>query len=129
VARPTGTRDPDHSILKRQQRLYRRQSEGLTTRQLVIDHSLKEGLSERHAWEDWKQVKVWNEEDWAKDRESMVSRIQSMRLRAIDKAMKKGQLQTVQTLLADLGKVVGESEEVINIKAPELNIRVENKKS
>ena len=129
MARPTGTRDPDHSILKRQQRLYRRQSEGLTTRQLVIDHSLKEGLSERHAWEDWKQVKVWNEEDWAKDRESMVSRIQSMRLRAIDKAMKKGQLQTVQTLLADLGKVVGESEEVINIKAPELNIRVENKKS
>ena len=129
MARPTGTRDPDHSILKRQQRLYRRQSEGLTTRQLVIDHSLKEGLSERHAWEDWKQVKIWNEEDWAKDRESMVSRIQSMRLRAIDKAMKKRQLQTVQTLLADLGKVVGESEEVINIKAPELNIRVENKKS
>tara|TARA_R100001530_G_scaffold134659_2_gene109986 strand:+ start:546 stop:926 length:381 start_codon:yes stop_codon:yes gene_type:complete len=126
VARP---KDPDQLILKRQQRLYRRQSEGLTTRQLVIDHSLKEGLSERHSWDDWKQVKVWNEEDWAKDRESMVSRIQSMRLRAIDKAMKKGQLQTVQTLLADLGKVVGESEEVINIKAPELNIRVENKKS
>jgi len=126
VARP---KDPDQLILKRQQRLYRRQSEGLTTRQLVIDHSLKEGLSERHAWDDWKQVKIWNEEDWAKDRESMVSRIQSMRLRAIDKAMKKGQLQTVQTLLADLGKVVGEAEEVINIKAPELSIRVENKKS
>ena len=126
MARP---KDPDQLILKRQQRLYRRQSEGLTTRQLVIDHSLKEGLSERHAWDDWKQVKIWNEEDWAKDRESMVSRIQSMRLRAIDKAMKKGQLQTVQTLLADLGKVVGEAEEVINIKAPELSIRVENKKS
>ena len=47
----------------------------------------------------------------------------------IDKAMRKGQLQTVQTLLADLGKVVGESEEIINIKAPELSIRVENKKS
>ncbi len=59
----------------------------------------------------------------------MISSIQTMRLRAIDKAMKKGQLQTVQTLLADLGKVVGEAEEVINIKAPELSIRVENKKS
>ena len=59
----------------------------------------------------------------------MIARIQAMRLRAIDKAMKKGQLQTVQTLLADLGKVVGEAEEVINIKAPELSIRVENKKS
>ena len=59
----------------------------------------------------------------------MVARIQSMRLRAIDKAMKKGQLQTVQTLLADLGKVVGEAEEVINIKAPELSINIEKKKS
>ena len=126
MARP---KDPDQLILKRQQRLYRRQSEGLSTRQLVIDHSLKEGICERHSWDDWKQVKIWNEEDWAKDRESMVARIQSMRLRAIDKAMRKGQLHTVQTLLADLGKVVGESEEVINIKAPELNIKVENKKS
>jgi hypothetical protein len=59
----------------------------------------------------------------------MIARIQAMRLRAIDKAMKKGLLLSVLTLLADLGKVVGEAEEVINIKAPELSIRVENKKS
>jgi len=59
----------------------------------------------------------------------MIARIQTMRLRAIDKAMKKGQLQTAAILLSDLGKVVGEAEEVINIKAPELSIRVENKKS
>jgi hypothetical protein len=35
----------------------------------------------------------------------------------------------VQGLLADLGKVVGESIETINIQAPELSIRVEDKKS
>jgi len=118
----------DH-MLKRQQRLYRKQSDGLTTRQCVLEHAAKEGVSETTAWSDWKQVKKWNDEDWSKDRENMVARIQTMRLRAVEKAMRKGQLQTVQTLLADLGKVVGESEEVINIKAPELNIRVENKKS
>ena len=117
------------NILKRQQRLYCKQSDGLTTRQCVIEHARKEGISERHAWDDWKQVKIWNEEDWSKDRENMISRIQTMRLRAIDKAMKKGQFQTVQTLLADLGKVVGEAEEVINIKAPELSINIEKKKS
>ena len=49
--------------------------------------------------------------------------------KVINKAMKKGQLQTVQTLLADLGKVVGESIETINIQAPELSIKVEDKKS
>ncbi len=118
----------DH-MLKRQQRLYRKQSDGLTTRQCVLEHAAKEGVSETTAWSDWKQVKIWNDEDWSKDRENMVARIQTMRLRAVEKAMRKGQLQTVQTLLADLGKVVGESEEVINIKAPELNIKVENKKS
>ncbi len=119
----------DDRILKRQQQLYRRQTEGLPARALVVDHAKNHAISERHAWDDWKQVKLWNDEDWAKDRENMISRIQTMRLRAIDKAMKKGQLQTVQALLADLGKVVGEAEEVINIKAPELSIKVEDKKS
>ena len=122
-------KDPDQIILKRQQQLYRSQTAGLPARALVVDHAKTDGISERSAWDDWKQVKIWNDEDWSKDREIMISRIQTMRLRAIDKAMKKGQLQTVQTLLADLGKVVGEAEEVINIKAPELSIRVENKKS
>ena len=116
-------------ILKRQQQLYRSQTEGLPARALVIAHAKLHGITERHAWNDWDQVKQWNDEDWSKDRENMVARIQSMRLRAIEKAMRKGQLQTVQTLLADLGKVVGEAEEVINIKAPELSINIEKKKS
>ena len=116
-------------ILKRQQQLYRSQTEGLPARALVIAHAKLHGITERHAWNDWNQVKQWNDEDWSKDRENMVARIQSMRLRAIEKAMRKGQLQTVQTLLADLGKVVGEAEEVIYIKAPELSINIEKKKS
>ena len=119
----------DDDIRARQQRLYRKQTEGLPARQLVVDHSIKEGISERSAWTDWDQVKQWNEEDWSKDRENMISRIQTMRLRAIDKAMRKGQFMVVQGLLADLGKVVGESVETINIQAPELSIKVEKKKN
>ena len=116
-------------ILARRQRLYRKQIEGLPARQLVIDHALKENVTERTGWDDWEQVKKWNEEDWNKDRDSMISRIQTIRLRAIDKAMRKGQFMVVQGLLADLGKVVGESVETINIQAPELSIKVEDKKS
>ena len=116
-------------ILARRQRLYRKQIEGLPARQLVIDHALKENVTERTGWDDWEQVKKWNDEDWNKDRDSMISRIQTIRLRAIDKAMRKGQYMVVQGLLADLGKVVGESIETINIQAPELSIKVEDKKS
>jgi len=116
-------------ILARRQRLYRRQSEGMPARQLVIDHAKREGVEERTGWDDWKAVRKWNEEDWSLERESTISRIQTMRFRAIDKAMRKGQLQTVQALLADMGKVVGESIETINVQAPELSIKVEKKTS
>ena len=124
-----GPRNPDDVVEKRRQRLYRRQAEGLPARVLVLDHAATEGIGVSTAWKDWDQVKTWNDEDWDKDRENMIARIQAIRLRAINKAMKKGQLQTVQTLLADLGKVVGESIETINIQAPELSIKVEDKKS
>ena len=116
-------------ILARRQRLYRKQIEGLPARQLVIDHAIKENVTERTGWDDWEQVKKWNDEDWTKDRDNMIARIQTIRLRAIDKAMRKGQFMVVQSLLADLGKVVGESVETINIQAPELSIKVEDKKS
>lgn len=116
-------------MLARRQRLYRRQSEGMPARQLVIDHSQREGVTERTGWDDWNAVRKWNEEDWSIERESTISRIQTMRFRAIDKAMRKGQLQTVAQLLADMGKVVGESVETINVQAPELSIKVEKKKS
>lgn len=123
------SQDAKDDILARRQRLYKRQIEGLPARQLVIDHALREHITERTGWDDWKQVKIWNDEDWTKDRENIISRIQAIRLRAIDKAMRKGQYMVVQGLLADLGKVVGESVETINIQAPELSIKVEDKKS
>ena len=85
---PRKNQEIDDLILKRQQQLYRRQTEGLPARALVVDHAKTYGITERHAWNDWNQVKQWNDEDWAKDRENMISRIQAMRLRAIDKAMK-----------------------------------------
>ena len=51
-------------IRARRQRLYRRQLEGLTVRQLVLDHASKESVCEKTAWSDWKEVNTWNEEDW-----------------------------------------------------------------
>ena len=125
--KPGGPPNPKDVVLKRRQRLYRKQTDGLPARALVLEHASTEGIGVSTAWDDWNQVKQWNDEDWQSDRENMIARIQAMRLRAVNKAMRKGQFQTVQTLLADLGKVVGESVETINIQAPELSIKVEPK--
>ena len=119
--------NPIAVIEMRCQRLYKRQLEGLTPRQLVLDHADKEGICLATAWKDWKKVNVWNEEDWQRDRDNMISRIQSMRIKLFNQAMKKGQLQTAAQILDSLGKVVGESVETVNINAPELAIRVEPK--
>ena len=121
------TRSSISDVLKRSQRLYARQLEGKTTRQLVIEHANIEGISETTAWLDWDRVKVWNNEDWEKDRESLLPRLQAMRVRLFNKAVKKGQLQTAAQILDSLGKVIGESVETVNIQAPELSIKVESK--
>ena len=122
VARSTAEK-----VQERAQRLYSRQLEGQTTRQLVIEHSKIEQISITTAWEDWGKVKTWNTEDWDNDRENMLPRLQAMRVRIFNKAVKKGQLQTAAQILDSLGKVIGESIETVNIQAPELSIRVENK--
>ena len=121
------TRSSLSDVLKRSQRLYARQLEGKTTRQLVIEHANIEGITETTAWQDWDKVKVWNNEDWEKDRETLLPRLQAMRVRLFNKAVKKGQLQTAAQILDSLGKVIGESVETVNIQAPELSIKVEPK--
>ena len=120
-------RSSAEKVQERAKRLYSRQLEGLTTRQLVIEHAKIEGVSETTAWQDWDKVKYWNTEDWDKDRETMLPRLQAMRVKLFNKAIKKGQLQTAAQILDSLGKVIGESVETVNIQAPELSIKVESK--
>ena len=100
-------RSPDMVIEQRRQRLYKGQLEGLPARHLVLEHSSREGVCVKTAWNDWKEVTKWNEEDWQKDRENMIARLQAMRVRLFDKACKKGQFQTAAQILDSLGKVVG----------------------
>ena len=125
--RTVGNKSPRLVVEARQQRLYRRQLEGLPARQLVLDHASKEGVSEATGWSDWKQVNSWNDEDWQKDREHMLARLQAARLRLYEKAIRKGQLQTAAQVLDSIGKVIGESVEHVSIQAPELSIKIEKK--
>jgi hypothetical protein len=127
--RPYGKRNPYALIDERQKRLYKRQLSGLTTRQLVLEHADREGIAEATAWRDWEAVRQWNDEDWLKDRETIVSRLQGMRMKAIELALRKGQISTAQILMRDLGAVAGEvSVESAAAAAPTLQITVEDKR-
>jgi hypothetical protein len=127
--RPYGKRNPYAYIEQRQQRLYRRQLEGLSARQLVLDHAERESISVATAWRDWEAVNKWNVEDWSRDRENMLARLQTMRAKLFNAAIRKGQLQTAAQVLDSLGKVVNESGiEQQAASAPQLTITVEDKR-
>ena len=128
--RPFGARNPAKHIEARQQRLYKKQLDGLTPRQLVLEHASRESIAVSTAWRDWNQVQTWNEEDWEGDREKMLPRLQQMRARLFLAGLKRGQLQTCAQILDSLGRVVGEqSPEQIAISAPQLTVSIADKRN
>ena len=121
-----GKRNPNAVIEARQRRLYRRQLEGLPARQLVLDHADRESVSEKTAWMDWRVVNEWNAKDFEAERATMLSRLQAMRMRAIEKAIRKGQLSSAAMMMDALGRVIGEAApETLALEAPNLTIKVE----
>ena len=121
-----GKRNPNALIEARQQRLYKRQLEGLPTRHLVLEHAERESIANSTAWKDWTVVQKWNTDDWNLERESMIPRIQQMRLRIVNQAIKKGQLMTAVQALQHIGAHLGEiAPEIQALNAPVLNITVE----
>jgi|TARA_R100000654_G_scaffold55023_1_gene81211 hypothetical protein len=118
---------PDAVIEARRRRLYKRQLDGLSARALVYDHAEKEDISIATAWRDWTAVKDMVDEDWKRDRENMLARLQHMRTKLFHQALKKGQLQTATQVLDSIGRVIGESIETVNIQAPDLTIKIQDK--
>ena len=110
---------------QRCRRLYRKQQSGLTCRALVFEHMECEGVSLATAWRDWDQVKTWNDEDFSSNREHLVARLNAMRFRAINMALKKGQLQSAAQMMDSLGKAVGEGTEFTAAEEVKLNISIE----
>ena len=105
-----GKRNPEDVIKQRQHRLYTRQLDGLTPRQLVTEHSIRESIALTTSWRDWKAVQTWNEEDFAADRDQMVSRLTSARWRLFNRSMSKGHFQTAASVLDSLSKTVRDGE-------------------
>jgi heme-degrading monooxygenase HmoA len=129
LPKPYGKRNPNAYIEQRQQRLYRRQLDGLSARQLVLEHAERESVSVATAWRDWEAVNKWNNEDWERDRQNMLARLQTMRTKLFNAAIRKGQLQTAAQVLDSLGRVINEGGvEQQAAAAPTLNITVEDRR-
>ena len=121
---PNG-QDPEEK-LARCRRMYRKQQDGLPARAIVYAHMEQEGVSESTAWRDWQVVRQWNRGDWDEEKESLVSRLQTLRFKTIERCLRKGQLQTAAILMAQLGATVQETEpEGGSSSAPQLNITIE----
>ena len=128
--RPYGKRNPDAWIEERQRRLYLKQLSGQSARALVYEHATREGVSVSTAWRDYATVKEWNESDWQDEKDKTVARIQQMRLRCIEGAIRAKQFGTAQLLLRDLGAVVGEvSLEAQAAAAPQLSITIDDRRN
>ena len=124
--RPFGPKRSAAEVENRVQRLYKRQLEGLTCRQLVLDHADKEQIGLATAWRDWKKVQQLNNEDFKLERENMAGRIFSMRNRLFNSAMKRGQLQTAAHTLDSLAKMVGCDDNTDKSNSvPDINIKIE----
>jgi len=66
-------------------------------------------------------------DEQSETRIQLIEQLQAIRLTAIRKAMKRGQLQSVAILCKDLGAVLGETApETLSLAVPTLNIVVEN---
>lgn len=110
---------------ERVKRLYLRQLEGLTAKQLILDHAKKEQICEKTAWRDWREVSKLNDQDFEQERETMAARIFAMRQRVFNAAMRRGQMNTAAQVLDSLARQVGCDEPQNNDMLPEIRVRVE----
>ena len=101
--------------------------EGGTRRQVVNKIRARFNVSEVTAYKDYKAAMGTLQTEQIATKEDLLNQIQALRLVTIQKALKRGQLQTVATLLKDLGAVVGEVQPdyLQQAAAPMLSIQVE----
>ena len=102
--------------------------EGGTRRQVTSKLQARFNVSKRTADDDYSRAMGTLQTEQVNTKEDLLNQIQALRLVTIQKALKRGQLQTVATLLKDLGAVVGEvqpADYLQSAAAPTLNISVE----
>ena len=100
--------------------------EGGTRRQIVTRLRDRFQVSEKTAYGDYAEAMDLLQKEQVHSKKDLLNQIQALRLVTVQKALKRGQLQTVATLLKDMGAVVGEiAPEQLAAQAPQLNLVIE----
>ena len=103
--------------------------DGGTRRQVLQKVMDRFGVSEVTASRDYKSAMELLKTEQIETRDNLLNQIQALRLATVQKALRKGQLQTVAMLLKDMGAVINEAGvEQQAAAAPTLNITVDDKR-
>lgn len=125
-----GGKGTQQRVEERKNYAYATMLEGGTRRQVLQKVMDRFGVSEVTASRDYTAAMALLKTEQIETRENLLNQIQALRLATVQKALRKGQLQTVAMLLKDMGAVIGEAApEQLAQSAPQLNIVVEDKRS
>ena len=105
-----GHRNAEQVIEARRRRLYKHVNNGQSLRANVYAHADREGVSISTAWRDSEAIKEWYSEDFAKERDTVVARLTTLRFRAIEGAMKSKNWQSAASLMDSLSKTFGDGD-------------------
>ena len=104
--------------------------EGGTRRQVLQKVMDRFSVSEVTASRDYTAAMALLKTEQIETRENLLNQIQALRLATVQKALRKGQLQTVAMLLKDMGAVIGEAApEQLAQAAPQLQITIDDKRN
>ena len=104
--------------------------EGGTRRQVLQKVMDRFGVSEVTAGRDYSSAMALLKTEQIETRENLLNQIQALRLATVQKALRKGQLQTVAMLLKDMGAVIGEAApEQLAQAAPQLQITIDDRRN
>ena len=104
--------------------------EGGTRRQVLQKVMDRFGVSEVTASRDYSSAMELLKTEQIETRDNLLNQIQALRLATVQKALRKGQLQTVAMLLKDMGAVINEAGvEQQAAAAPMLNITIDDKRN
>lgn len=104
--------------------------DGGTRRQVLQKVMDRFGVSEVTASRDYTAAMELLKTEQIETRDNLLNQIQALRLATVQKALRKGQLQTVAMLLKDMGAVINEAGvEQQAAAAPMLNITIDDKRN
>jgi hypothetical protein len=104
--------------------------EGGTRRQVLQKVMDRFSVSEVTAGRDYSAAMQILKTEQIETRENLLNQIQALRLATVQKALRKGQLQTVAMLLKDMGAVIGEAApEQQASAAPVLRVEIDDKRN